>query len=65
MIKPHLSSLVPFLKKKKKNDREIIRATTIWTLSKFSEWIVSQDVNFYKDYLSELLRKTIDAESSV
>ncbi len=38
-IRPHLSSLVPFLMELFSDTHEVVRATTCWTLSKFSEWI--------------------------
>ena len=38
-IIPHLSLLVPFLKAELGSDNEIVRSTTLWSLSKFSEWI--------------------------
>ena len=38
-IEVHLDQLVPFLLNKLDGSREDVRATTCWTLSKFSEWI--------------------------
>jgi hypothetical protein len=35
----HLDSLVPFLINKLDGKSKDVRATTCWTLSKFSEWI--------------------------
>ena len=41
-IIPHLELLVPFLIEELKNDNEQVRATTCWTLSKFSAFIANQ-----------------------
>jgi len=54
-IKPHLSNLVPFLMEEFRNSNDIVRSTTCWTLSKFSDWICIQDISIFKQYLSELL----------
>ena len=64
-IRPHLTTIVPFLKQELDNTNEVVRATTIWTLSKFSDWIVQQDVNFYKEVLSSMLSRIMDVDSNV
>ena len=47
-IEVHLESLVPFLIHKLDGNSKDVRATTCWTLSKFSDWIGNneQDVIF-------------------
>jgi transportin-1 len=39
LILIHLPNLVPYLMKVLANTNEVIRASTLWTLSKFTEWI--------------------------
>ena len=53
MISYHLPNLVPFLMEVLKNNSELIRATTIWTLSKFTDWI-SRDATLLDEYLKVL-----------
>ena len=39
VIKLHLGNLVPYLMEVLNSTNEIIRSTTLWTLSKYSGWI--------------------------
>jgi transportin-1 len=68
VIHPHLQNLVPFLLQELKNNNEIVRSTTCWTLSKYSSWIVQQDPlanNILREYLSELMKRVGDTDSNV
>ena len=53
-IQIHLPNLVPYLMEVMNNNNEVIRSTTLWTLSKFTEWIISQSQQMIEDYLSML-----------
>jgi transportin-1 len=53
-IQIHLPNLVPYLMEVMNNNNELIRSTTLWTLSKFTEWIISQSQQMIEDYLSML-----------
>lgn len=59
MISYHLPNLVPFLMEVLKNNSELIRATTIWTLSKFTDWI-ARDPALLDEYLKVLCQRMID-----
>ena len=37
-IESHLANLVPYLVKELQNESDLIKSTTLWTLSKFSKW---------------------------
>ena len=50
VIKIHLDNLVPYLLEAIKSPSEIVRSTTLWTLSKFTDWIASSD-NFLEPYV--------------
>jgi len=39
VIKVHLDNLVPFLFETLNSNSELLRSTSLWTLSKFTEWI--------------------------
>ena len=39
VIKIHLDNLVPYLLEFLNNNNELLRSTTLWTLSKFTDWI--------------------------
>mmetsp|Transcript_34193 Transcript_34193/g.52465 ORF Transcript_34193/g.52465 Transcript_34193/m.52465 type:complete len:95 (+) Transcript_34193:1371-1655(+) len=50
-IEFHLNNLVPFLIHKLNSSSRDIRATTCWSLSKFSEWIGNiEDLSFFKEF---------------
>ena len=38
LLEEHLTNLVPFLVKELDSESELIRSTSLWTLSKFSKW---------------------------
>jgi hypothetical protein len=47
------------------NNNEVIRSTTLWTLSKFTEWIIGQSDQTIEEYLSMLCSRMIDSDSNV
>ena len=65
-IEVHLESLVPFLIHKLDGNSKDVRATTCWTLSKFSDWIGNQESDaIFLNYHQKLVEKTADQEESV
>lgn len=68
-IEVHLEQLVPFLINKLDGGREDVRATTCWTLSKFSEWIGNNDSEqnqqIFLLYHSRLVQKMADPDENV
>ena len=68
-IEVHLEQLVPFLINKLDGSREDVRATTCWTLSKFSEWIGNNDSDqnqqIFLLYHSKLIQKMADPDENV
>lgn len=53
VIQIHLQNLVPYLMEVLNNTNEIIRSTTIWTLSKFTDWIAHND-KLLEEYVTML-----------
>lgn len=65
-IETHLITLVPFLIQKLDSESKDVRATTCWTLSKFSEWISNCDSEqVFIMYINKLVEKIADPEESV
>lgn len=65
-IELHLDNLVPFLIQKLDGHGKDVRATTCWTLSKFSEWIGNTESEpIFKIYHQKLVEKMGDSEESV
>mmetsp|Transcript_34192 Transcript_34192/g.52460 ORF Transcript_34192/g.52460 Transcript_34192/m.52460 type:complete len:227 (+) Transcript_34192:1371-2051(+) len=66
-IEFHLNNLVPFLIHKLNSSSRDIRATTCWSLSKFSEWIGNNTENdkIFNDYHRMLVEKMGDPEENV
>ena len=65
-LKPNLQNLITYLLGEISNSNKLIRAITCWTLSRFSDYIVSdpQDT-LLKVYLIELLKRFLDPETIV
>jgi transportin-1 len=63
LIQIHLTNLVPYLMEILNNNNEILRSTTLWTLSQFSDWIGSQ----YQldEYLTMLCQRMNDSDQNV
>ncbi len=64
VIKIHLDNLVPYLLEALNSVNETVRSTTLWTLSKFTEWI-SQNERYLEVYINALCQKMIDSDSNV
>jgi len=61
-IKPHLQNLVPFLIQMFKNNNEVVRATSLWTLSKFADWFNSDGAPFFQNYVTEIIGRIKDCD---
>lgn len=66
----HLDSLVPFLINKLDGKSKDVRATTCWSLSKFSEWIGNTESGDLRQqifiaYQQKLVERMTDPEESV
>lgn len=55
----HLSSLVPFLAENTKHSKALVRSIACWTLSRYSNWLVSQAINGDSKYVELILRSVI------
>jgi len=65
-IELHLDNLVPFLIAKLDSESGEIRATTCWTLSKFSDWVGNNAPDqIFQVYHKNLVQKMADKEESV
>lgn len=47
-----------------KNNNELIRSTTLWTLSQFTLWI-SRDQPLLEDYVTILCQRMVDSDQNV
>jgi transportin-1 len=62
----HLVNLVPFLIQKLDCESKDVRATTCWTLSKFSEWIGNSEFDeIFVAYNQKLIDRVADKEENV
>jgi len=64
VIKIHLDNLVPYLLEAIKSPSEIVRSTTLWTLSKFTDWMASSE-KVLESYVNALCQKMIDQDQNV
>jgi len=69
-LKPHLNNLVVFLINEINNNNKLIRAITLWTLSRFTRFILIDNKadsanNLFKTYLSETLKRFDDNDPIV
>ena len=64
VIVPHLGNLVPYLFEAVNSNNEIMRSTTLWTLSKYSEWISKND-KLVEEYITVICKKMIDSDQNV
>ncbi|XP_003745772.2 transportin-1 [Galendromus occidentalis] len=64
---PHLPELVPFLINHCLNDKKaLVRSITCWTLSRYSNWVVSQEhAQFLQPLMTELLKRILDPNKKV
>lgn len=58
-IKIHLDNLVPYLFVQLDSNNDVVRSTTLWTLSKFTDWIAASD-KFLETYITYLCQKMLD-----
>lgn len=62
----HLVNLVPFLLQKLDCPSKDVRATTCWTLSKFSEWIGNcEQEQIFALFMQKLIERVSDPDGSV
>ena len=64
VIKIHLDNLVPYLLEALNSTNETVRSTTLWTISKFTEWITASD-KYLEVYITTLCQKMIDQDQNV
>ena len=64
VIKIHLDNLVPYLLEALNSNNELVRSTTLWTLSKFTDWIAQSD-RYMEIYINNLCQKMIDNDQNV
>lgn len=58
-IAVHLSNLIPYLMEALNSSNEIMRSTTLWTVSKYSEKIAENEKDL-GDYVTIICHKMID-----
>lgn len=66
-LKPYLSTLTPFLIRELQHPNKFVRAISCWTLSRFSKFILIDNLSdksyeLFKEYLCEILKKFLDVE---
>ena len=65
---PHLPDLVDYLIKCLNDKKPLVRSITCWTLSRYSSWIVHNEIQhnrFFLPLMSELLKRILDANKKV
>jgi len=59
LYEPLMASIVPYLLEELKGGSSLIKATTLWTLQKFSAWTAKEtDVASFATYISAVLEQT-------
>jgi transportin-1 len=67
-LAPHLPDLVDYLIKCLNDKKPLVRSITCWTLSRYSTWIVHNEVQqnkFLIPLMSELLKRILDSNKKV
>jgi len=64
-ISKHFGNLFPFLLQSLENPEGLLRCIACWTLSRFTSWIVKQDENTMKIYLTAVLKLMMDDSKKV
>ncbi|CAF0945957.1 unnamed protein product, partial [Didymodactylos carnosus] len=67
-LTPHLPDLIQYLITCLNDKKPLVRSITCWTLSRYSSWIVHNDVQqqkFLIPLMSELLKRILDANKKV
>jgi transportin-1 len=67
-LTPHLPDLVDYLIKCLNDKKPLVRSITCWTLSRYSTWIVHNEVQqnkFLIPLMSELLKRILDGNKKV
>ncbi|CAF1019344.1 unnamed protein product, partial [Rotaria sordida] len=67
-LTPHLPDLVDYLIKCLSDKKPLVRSITCWTLSRYSSWIVHNEVQqnrFLVPLMSELLKRILDTNKKV
>jgi transportin-1 len=67
-LAPHLPDLVDYLIKCLNDKKPLVRSITCWTLSRYSSWVVHNEVQLNKfliPLMSELLKRILDANKKV
>ena len=59
LYEPQMANIVPFLLEELKAESTLIRATTLWTLQKFSAWTAREtDATSFATYINAILLQT-------
>ena len=66
----HLNNVIPFLIRELQHPDKFVRAITCWTLSRYTKFILIDNVNenkekLFKEFLIEILKKMLDKEHMV
>jgi transportin-1 len=69
-LKQHLSTLIPFLIRELQHPQKLVRAISLWTLSRFTKFILVDNLSdnshdVFKEYLCEILKRFLDKETIV
>lgn len=69
-LKPNLSNLIPFLIFDLQNENRFIRAISCWSLSRFTKFILIDNLNenaneLFKNFLAEILKRVMDTDPLV
>jgi len=65
VVHPHSQTLLQFLLPLIDHESPLIKATTIYTCSKFASWVSEQDPDSFNHFLGQLLGKFQDADRNV
>ncbi|GBG33274.1 Transportin-1 [Hondaea fermentalgiana] len=70
-LDPHMPNLVPFLVQQARSGETPLRITTLWTLSKLSQWVIAVDGTgkpgdgLFREYVLVLTQSTADRNKNV
>ncbi|TNV74224.1 hypothetical protein FGO68_gene12531 [Halteria grandinella] len=62
---PNLQGIVPFLMKLMANQYSVLRSTTLWTLSRFAEWIMQDGGDLGEQMLRIVCTSMTDSDATV
>ena len=65
VVHPHSQALLQFMLPLLDHPSALLKATTLYTCSKFSAWVSEQDANSFNHFLAQLLTKMHDGDRNV